>query len=95
MEVKESCKSKVYLGKSKKFPGVCVWGQGKLGEGRQEDERQMSRWKVLCTVSGSLKKALGRQKKSHTREETMDLVFRKITPAPRWQIDFMSNASSN
>lgn len=41
-------------------------------------------------------KAPGRQKKSQVREETKsDLVFRKITQAPGWQIDFMSNASSN
>ena len=41
-------------------------------------------------------KTLERQKKPHTRDETqLDFIFRKITWAPRWQIDFVSNASSN
>lgn len=40
-------------------------------------------------------KALGRQKKFHIRVETqLDLVFRNVTRAPRWPIEFMSNASS-
>ena len=40
-------------------------------------------------------KTLERQKKPHAREETqLDFVFRKITWAPRWQIDFVSNAGS-
>lgn len=88
--------------KNKKFPGVRVWGQ-KSGEGRQEAEAvQLGRGEAVegpvhrARESELVWKALGRQKKSHVREETpSDFVFRKITQAPRWQIDFTSNASSN
>lgn len=91
VEGQESGKSWTFLEKNKKFPGVHVWGQ-EVGGGEARRRPRPCR----AREAEFILKAAGRQKKCRVREKTQsNLVFRKITQAPRWQIDFMSNASSD